>query len=128
MKWADRKGTSAGGLEKLCISWCRESTCRVKEAGRRAKAHNPCRGEIPSEWELSRKQEATKEMDKTETENWERKHTKEEVKTRQMRDAVALECMHSPLSSTVAEKIKVRFLPNISTGYSSNVPNLYRLA
>ena len=54
-------------------------------------------------------------------------HTKEEVKARQLRDALALERTRSPLSSAVVEKISVRFLPNISTGYSNDVPNLHRL-
>ena len=85
-----------------------------------------CWGENSSERELSRKREATKEMEETETGNGERKHVKEEVKTRQRRDAAALERTRSPLSSVVVEKINVRFLPNISTGCSSNVPNLYR--
>ena len=58
----------------------------------------------------------------------ERKHVKEEVKTRQIRDAVALDRTCSPPSSAVVDKIRVRFLPSISTGHSSNMPNLHRPA
>ena len=57
-------------------------------------------------------------MDESETGNGERKHGKEEVKARQLRDAAALERTCSPPSNVVVEKIKVRFLRNISTGYS----------
>ena len=81
-------------------------------------------GENSSDWELSRKLEEMKETEETDTRNGECKHAKEEVKTRQRRDAVVLEHTHSPPSNVVVEKISVRFLPNISTGYSNDVPNL----
>ena len=68
-----------------------------------------------------------KETEETDAGNGERKHAKEEVKTRQRRDAAALERTRSPLAMSSVEKINVRFLPNISTGYSNDVPNLHRL-
>ena len=40
-------------------------------------------------------------------------HAKEEVKARQLRDAVVLECTCSPHSSAAVEKINVRFLRKI---------------
>ena len=73
-------------------------------------------------------QEATKEMNGSETGNGERKHAKEEVKARQLRDAAALELTRSPPGNVIVEKVKVQFLWNISTGYSSNMPNLHRPA
>ena len=67
-------------------------------------------------------------MDESETGNGECKHRKEEVKVGQLRDAVALERTRSPLRNVTVEKAKVRFLRNISTGYSGNMLNLYRPA
>jgi hypothetical protein len=69
-----------------------------------------------------------KKMNENETGNGECEHAKEEVKARRSRDAAALERTRSPLSNVAVEKVKVRFLRNISTEYSSNVPNLHRPA
>ena len=82
-----------------------------------------CWGEILLDRELTRRREATKKMNKNETRIGEYEHTKDEVKARRLKDAAALECMRSPPSSVVVEKIKVRFLRIISMEHASDMPS-----